>query len=160
MKKSLPLILFIAGCLTCILFLVIDTKFKANAFHSSVTIQKSLTRVKPHFLYYLMKTFEWVILVLTWVTLMLTLYLEFNKLTAWKLMVAVWDLSILIDFLRLILTGARPIFQNKTLAHNGCECTFGSPSWYTAFLLVFWVLFYNDVIKDRDFIKVTKLCIM
>lgn len=154
MKKSVPLILFISGLITCLIFFIIEIKLKANVFHSSVTIQKSITRVKPSAVYYLMKIFEWSILSLTWLTLMTTLYLEFNKLTAWKLLLAVWDLSILTDFIRLIVTGARPIFQNKLLAYNGCECTFGTPSWYTSFLIVFWVLFYHDVLKDREVFKV------
>jgi hypothetical protein len=88
---------------------------------------------------------------------MLTLYFEFNKLTSWKLVIAIWDLSFAVEFIRLLFAGSRPIFQNKTLAHNGCECTFGTPSWYTAFLIVFWVLFYNDVLKNREVIKVIEM---
>lgn len=154
MRKSLPIILLLSGLSIFLILTVCEVKFKANLFQSSVNIQKNITRPPPHFLYYLFKIFEWGILSLTWITLMITLYLEFNKLTSWKIMICIWMLSLTIECSRLFFTGTRPIFQNKTLALNGCECSFGNPSWYTAFVIVFWVLFFENVLGPREFIKV------
>lgn len=154
MKKSAPMILLISGVFLTLISIFLEVKFKNQLLHSSISIQRALTKTPPHGLHYFFKIFEWAILGFTWFTLMVTLYLEFNKLTSWKLLIAVWDLSLCIDFVRLLMTGSRPVFHNKILAHNGCDCTFGSPSWYTAFLLVFWVLFYQNVLKNREVIKV------
>jgi hypothetical protein len=155
MARSLPLTLFLTGCGLSLLFIILEVRFKANLFHSSVNMQKHITKTPPHGLHYFMKIFEWLILVLTWVTLMTTLYFEFNKLTSWKLVISVWVLSFVVDFVKLLFAGSRPIFQNSHLSHNGCECSFGTPSWYAGFLIVFWVLFYNDVIKNREVFKVS-----
>ena len=154
MRKSLPLTLFLCGLCSLLILTICEIKFKANLFQSSVNIQKKITRPPPHGLYYIFKIFEWGMLILTWIALMLTLYLEFNKLTSWKIMLSIWTLALVIDFSKLLFKGTRPSFQNKTLSHNGCECSFGTPSWYTAFLLLFWVLFFENVLGPREFIKV------
>lgn len=100
-----------------------------------------------------MKVFEWVLLGLTWGALFLTLYFEFNKLNSWKILTFCWALAFTIDAMRIFLKTAKPIFFDNTLAASGCDCYFGAPSWYAGFVVLFWCMFYKDVLADRDFLQ-------
>jgi len=132
---------------------IIEVKLQTTLFKSSMDIQKKITKPPKHFLYYTMKVFEWLLLGLTWGFLFLTLYFEFEKRNSWKILTFCWALAFSIEAMRILLKTAKPNFFNNTMAASGCDCYFGAPSWYAGFVVLFWCMFYKDILADRDFLE-------
>ena len=150
----------IAAIVTCLIgfalaggFLFAEMKYKSSLFNTSQRTQLKLTKPPKHPLFYIFKSFELFIYYLTWIMLFAILYLEFNKLTSWKILTIIWAYSVTVDIIRIGFTGCRPMFMGNVFAQSGCECTFGTPSFYAGFIVSFWLMFFKDVISDRQFIK-------
>ena len=153
MGKGLGIGLMIFGLALSVGLLFLEIKHSTTLLKTSMNVQKKITKPPKHALYYVMKVFEWLLLGLTWGVLFFTLYFEFNKLNSWKLLTFSWALYECIEILRLYMKSPKPIFLDNTLAASGCECYFGTPSWYAGFVVLFWCIFYKDVLADRDFLE-------
>lgn len=150
----------LGGIILCVLgfaiaagLLFAEFNYKSVIFNTSQRLQLKITKAPKHFLFYLFKGFEKFIIYLTWIVLFATLYLEFNKLSAWKFLILTWVLCIMTNILRILFTGSRPQFMGNIFAKSGCECTFGTPSFYAGFVVLFWLMFYKDVLADREMVK-------
>lgn len=153
MAKGAAIGLILFGTFMSVGLLFLEWKHQPTMLQSSMKIQQKLTKPPKHPLYYIFKIFEWLLLGLTWGILFLTLYFEFNKSNSWKLLLFSWALSFKIDGIRLFLKTAKPLFFDNTMAASNCECYFGAASWYAGFVVMFWVIFYKDVLADRDFLQ-------
>ena len=135
--------------------LLAELQYKSTLFNSSQVMQIAITSKPKHFLFYMFKTFEWLLYILTWLGLMLTLYFEFNKVVAWKILTFCWMAAGATDLLKIMMMGCRPVFMSNTLAASNCECTFGTSSWYVTFVVLFWIMFYREIVKEIDVVKVS-----
>ena len=153
MAKGTAIGLLVFGLALSVGLCFLEWKHQSTLFTSSINAQKKITKPPKHPLFYIMKIFEWLILGLTWGVLFLTLYFEFNKLNSWKILTFTWMLAVSIDIIRILLKTAKPLFVSDSFAASNCECYFGAPSWYAGFVLLFWCMFYKDVLADRDFLE-------
>ena len=150
------------GCLLLILGLAVaaglsfaEWKWKTKLFDLSLQAQNKIAKPPKHVLFYLFKIFEWLALGLSWVAVFGTLYLEFDKINGWKLVLGSFFLGFSVIWVNVLLAGGRPLFFSNTLAACNCDCSFGGADFYTGFVLFVWVTFMADVIGDRDFIAVS-----
>lgn len=153
MGKGTAIGLMVFGLALSVGLLFVEWKMQTQVLTSSLKIQKKITKPPKHPLYYTFKIFEWFLLGLTWTVLFLVLYFEFNKLNSWKLLTFCWFVSDGTDVLRILLKTAKPNYLDNQLAASGCECYFGVVSWYAGFVVLFWCMFYKDVLADRDFLE-------
>jgi hypothetical protein len=153
MAKGTAIFVMILGLAISVGLLFVEWKMQAKVLSSSMKIQAKITKPPKHALYYVMKGFEWLLLGLTWGALFLTLYFEFNKLNSWKILTFCWLASDTSEVVRIWLKTAKPNYFSNTLAASGCECYFGVVSWYAAFTILFWCMFYKEVLADRDFLE-------
>ena len=153
MGKGIAVGLLIFGLALSAGLVLLEYKHHTVLLTTSMKLQKKITKPPKHTLYYVMKVFEWGLLGLTWGVLFLTLYFEFNKLSSWKILTFSWGLYESIEITRMFLRGPKPIFLDNTFASSGCECYFGTPSWYAGFVVMFWFMFYKDILSDRDFLE-------
>ena len=152
------------GCLLLVIGLVVtlglsfvEFKYKTQLFNASLKAQNKITKPPKHPLFYIFKVFEWLLLGLSWTMVFALLYLEFDKVNAWKIVTGAWFIGFTVIYLNLFLTGARPLFNSNTLAASNCECSFGGADFYTAFVVFVWISIITDVVGDRDFIDVSLL---
>ena len=155
MGKVAAIVIILLGLALSVGLLFAEHKYSSKLFNQSMKSQVKINKAPKHVLYFIFKTFEWGLLVMTWGILMLTLYFNFNKFVSWKILSFCWTLSVTVELLRLLMRGCRPIFMSKSLSLSGCECTFGIASWYVSFVLLFWLMFYNDVLGKIDVIDVS-----
>lgn len=134
----------------------VEFKYKTELFNASLKAQNKITKPPKHPLFYIFKIIEWLVLGLTWTVVFALLYLEFDKINAWKIVTGSWIIGVGVIYLNLFLTGARPLFNSNSLAASNCECSFGGADFYTAFVVFVWISVITDVVGDRDFIDVSR----
>lgn len=154
MSKGCACFVFILGVALSITLGVFEVLYKIPMYDSSASIQYKIAAGMGSVLPYFLKTFEWLILVLTWICLFGVFYLEFNKINAWKIMTFTWAFAWSVVELRNLFAGLRPVFLSGILGALNCDCSFGTPSFYSGFLVIVWSLFYKEVMADREFFKV------